>query len=549
MLGVLSASSFASVLFSLFNMFFVNKEKQPYNYNINTHTLEYGITNNEINNTMNSKLQNVKESLWISSSSDNEEEVSSNDRDSKYLKVFTSRIITILFLVTLLVFVFFEIKSVLFQQISDWIISYVGILQYILGIDSFSLLFVLLTSLTFPICIVISWRNIIEEQKFYFLLLIALEFLLFIVFLVIDLLMFYVFFEAVLIPLFLLIGIYGSSLFTRVRAGYLLFLYTLLGSLFMLLGFVKIINSVGNSMFVLLYMCVIDIFQQRYVWLAIFFSLAIKTPLVPWHIWLPRAHSEASLAVSVVLAGLVLKMACYGFIRVLLPILPTWGFGASLLCGLILSNYGDSLKLIILICNVNAFFRSLIIFTIKSLGKTYEINKNAVGYRVTKSQSLPIGRPFVKVQRVYGSDSILIIRIRGALMGLETGHQGKALFSNKRNFSTYLNSSQNKKCQKLLSPWFVTGIFDAEGCFRVQIRKSPKSSLMWRVEVRVYLELHSKDEKLLHIINAYFRNIGSVSNYKTRNSSCFYMSSFNKIITHIIPHGPFFGSVIRVELE
>ena len=192
-----------------------------------------------------------------------------------------------------------------------------------LGLDGISLYFVLLTTFTMPICLLSSWTNITSYIKAYNILLLLLESLLLCVFLVQNLLYFYIFFEAVLIPLFILIGIWGSSA-NRIRAAFLLFLYTLIGSLFMLLCFIMIIELTGTGNFLLLNASnySIDFNTQYWLWLGIFVSLAIKTPLIPFHIWLSRAHVEASVGVSMILAGLILKLATYGFIRILIPLLP-----------------------------------------------------------------------------------------------------------------------------------------------------------------------------------------------------------------------------------
>lgn len=141
------------------------------------------------------------------------------------------------------------------------------------------------------------------------------------VFLVQDLLLFYVFFEAVLVPLFVLVGVWGASA-DRVRAAFLLFLYTLFGSLFMLLAFIAITSMAGTSDLQVLSLAGVNFEKQKLLWLAIFASLAVKTPLLPVHIWLSRAHVQASVAVSMLLAGLVLKLATYAYVRILLPILP-----------------------------------------------------------------------------------------------------------------------------------------------------------------------------------------------------------------------------------
>lgn len=196
-----------------------------------------------------------------------------------------------------------------------------------MGVDGLSLYFVLLTTFTLPICILASWDRfgvaeaVTHNIKAYMIALLVLESLLIAVFVVLDLLLFYVFFEAVLIPLFVLVGVWGASA-DRIRASFLLFLYTLFGSLFMLLAFLVIFYHVGSTDFEVLSLADISFEHQRWLWLAIFLSLAIKTPLLPVHIWLSRAHVQASVAVSMILAGLILKLATYGYIRILIPFLP-----------------------------------------------------------------------------------------------------------------------------------------------------------------------------------------------------------------------------------
>lgn len=190
-----------------------------------------------------------------------------------------------------------------------------------MGVDGLSLYFVLLTTFTMPICVLASWENVKHNIKSYMIAFLVLESLLIAVFVVLDLLLFYVFFESVLIPLFIIVGVWGASA-DRIRASFLLFLYTLFGSLFMLLAFLVIFYHVGSTDFEVLSLADISFENQRWLWLAIFLSLAIKTPLLPVHIWLSRAHVEAPVAASMVLAGLILKLATYGFLRVLIPFLP-----------------------------------------------------------------------------------------------------------------------------------------------------------------------------------------------------------------------------------
>ncbi|SAM86562.1 NADH-ubiquinone oxidoreductase chain 4 (mitochondrion) [Ustilago bromivora] len=190
-----------------------------------------------------------------------------------------------------------------------------------IGVDGISLYFVLLTTFITPICILSNWGNIKEELKYFLMCFLVLETLLIAVFVVLDILLFYVFFESVLIPLFLIVGIWGGSA-TRVRAAFLLFLYTLFGSLFMLLAFLVIYYNVGSTDFQVVSLSEINLESQKLLWLAVFISMAIKTPLLPFHVWLPRAHAEAPLAGSVILAGLILKLATYGYMRILIQFLP-----------------------------------------------------------------------------------------------------------------------------------------------------------------------------------------------------------------------------------
>src|SRR3954469_1882426 len=208
-----------------------------------------------------------------------------------------------------------------FQFVQDW--SSVTFCHFIIGLDGISLFFVLLTTFIIPTCIlgspaltsIPSSTANISAVKSFLIALLVVETLLIALFVVVDLLLFYICFESVLIPLFLLIGIWSSGQTERkVRASFLLFLYTLFGSLFMLLGIVVIYMATGTTDLQLLTTVSIDPSVQRYIWLGFFLALAIKTPLVPLHLWLPFAHVNAPLAGSLILAGLILKLATYGYL-------------------------------------------------------------------------------------------------------------------------------------------------------------------------------------------------------------------------------------------
>jgi len=218
----------------------------------------------------------------------------------------------------------FDGNSSQYQFTADWgsaVINQLTFCHLHIGVDGLSLYFVLLTTFTMPICILASWENVRHNLKYFLIAFLMVETLLIALFVVLDLLLFYVFFESVLVPLFLIVGIWGASE-TRIRASFLLFLYTLFGSLFMLLAFLVIIYNVGTSDLLMISLADISFESQKILWLAIFLSFAIKTPLIPFHMWLPRAHVEAPLAGSIVLAGLILKLAVYGFLRILIPLLP-----------------------------------------------------------------------------------------------------------------------------------------------------------------------------------------------------------------------------------
>jgi proton-translocating NADH-quinone oxidoreductase chain M len=148
-----------------------------------------------------------------------------------------------------------------------------------------------------------------------------MESLLIIVFSILDLLLFYVFFESILIPMFLMIGIWGSRR-RKIRASYLLFFYTLLGSVLMLVAIISIHVKVGTTDYQTLLLFDFDKNQQKILWLAFFLSFASKIPMIPVHIWLPEAHVEAPTTGSVILAGILLKMGSYGFIRFSIPLFP-----------------------------------------------------------------------------------------------------------------------------------------------------------------------------------------------------------------------------------
>ncbi|MEZ5907415.1 MAG: NADH-quinone oxidoreductase subunit M [Hyphomicrobiaceae bacterium] len=233
--------------------------------------------------------------------------------------------------VSLLIWYAFDKKSPDFQFVEDraWI---GGTIRYKMGVDGISMLFVILTTFLMPLCILASWTSVTERVKEYMIAFLVLETLMIGVFCALDLVLFYLFFEAGLIPMFLIIGVWGGA--RRVYASFKFFLYTLLGSVLMLIAMMAMYWQAGTTDIVQLLaykfpatpLTVLGIEigrgMQTLLWLAFFASFAVKLPMWPVHTWLPDAHVEAPTAGSVILAGILLKMGGYGFLRFSLPMFP-----------------------------------------------------------------------------------------------------------------------------------------------------------------------------------------------------------------------------------
>ncbi len=189
-----------------------------------------------------------------------------------------------------------------------------------MGVDGISMLFVILTTFLMPLCILASWESINHRVKEYMIAFLLLETLMIGVFCALDLFLFYLFFEAGLIPMFIIIGVWGGP--RRIYASFKFFIYTLLGSVLMLLAMMAMYWQAGTTDITELLSAKFPADMQWWLWLAFFASFAVKMPMWPVHTWLPDAHVEAPTAGSVILAGILLKMGGYGFLRFSLPMFP-----------------------------------------------------------------------------------------------------------------------------------------------------------------------------------------------------------------------------------
>jgi NADH-quinone oxidoreductase subunit M len=214
-----------------------------------------------------------------------------------------------------------EIAGFQFSEIIKFSSSYD--IKYYLGIDGISLLMIVLTAILTPICLVISVNSINKRIKEYVVAFLLIEGFVIASFCSLDLLFFYIFFEAMLIPMFLVIGIWGGE--NRIYAAYKFFLYTLAGSVLLLIAIIMILLYTGTTDVVKLTEILPTFFPleyQKWLFLAFFFSFAVKVPMFPFHTWLPDAHVQAPTAGSVILAGILIKLGAYGFLRFSLPFFP-----------------------------------------------------------------------------------------------------------------------------------------------------------------------------------------------------------------------------------
>jgi NADH-ubiquinone oxidoreductase chain 4 len=240
------------------------------------------------------------------------------NENTKVIKIIALSVTIINLIISLVIWLLFNNSSKHFQFVQEQ--HEIGYYDFYLGIDGLSMYFVLLTTLIMPIAIISNWKSINEKIKYFLVIILLLETLLLLIFMVLDVLMFYIFFESILAPLFILIGLFGSS--AKIRASFYFFLYTFLGSLFMLLSIITMQSLIGCTDMGVLYKTNFLYITQVFMFIGIFIAFAVKTPTIYLNSWLLKAHVESPLSGSIILAAIVLKLSLYGIFRLILPILP-----------------------------------------------------------------------------------------------------------------------------------------------------------------------------------------------------------------------------------
>jgi NADH-quinone oxidoreductase subunit M len=295
-------------------------------------------------------------------------------RNSRNVALLTS---VATFLVSLLVWANFNPATADFQMVDKarWLPGFD--ISYKVGVDGISVFFVILSTFLTPLCILSAWQAIQNRVKEYMIAFLVLETMMVGMFVALDLVLFYIFFEAVLIPMFIIIGVWGGP--RRVYAAFKFFLYTLLGSVLMLLAILAMYFDAHTTDIQVLMTHAFPHAMQTWLWLAFFASFAVKVPMWPVHTWLPDAHVEAPTAGSVILAGVLLKMGGYGFLRFSLPMFPLASFDfapfvftlsivAVIYTSLVALVQQDMKKLIAYSSIAHMGFVTLGIFTVKVQG-------------------------------------------------------------------------------------------------------------------------------------------------------------------------------------
>ena len=240
------------------------------------------------------------------------------DNNEKRLKIIALVSTIINLLISLVIWFLFDNSSKYFQFIQEHYT--VGHYDFYLGLDGLSIYFVLLTTLIAPISIICNWKSINNKTSYFLVIILLLESALLLIYSVLDILMFYIFFESILAPLFILIGFFGST--DKLRASFYFFLYTFLGSLFMLLSIITVSSLTGCTDMDIIYKTDYAYITQIFLFMGIFVAFAVKTPVIFLNSWLLKAHVESPLSGSVILAAIVLKLSLYGVFRLILPLVP-----------------------------------------------------------------------------------------------------------------------------------------------------------------------------------------------------------------------------------
>lgn len=247
-----------------------------------------------------------------------EENQKNNEVNYKPLKVIALVVTVVNLFISLIIWFLQDNSDKYFQFVPDS--SAVSHYDFHLGLDGLSIYFILLTTLIAPISIISNWKSINSKTAYLLVIILLLESALILIYAVLDILMFYIFFESILAPLFILIGLFGST--DKLRASFYFFLYTFLGSLFMLLSIITISSLTGCTDMDIIFKTDYAYITQVFLFMGIFVAFAVKTPVIFLNTWLLKAHVESPLSGSVILAAIVLKLSLYGVFRLILPIVP-----------------------------------------------------------------------------------------------------------------------------------------------------------------------------------------------------------------------------------
>jgi proton-translocating NADH-quinone oxidoreductase chain M len=241
--------------------------------------------------------------------------------DEKYSKIISFIFSLSLFFSSVLILFFFDFSNVFYYLYTLPIFPTYNVI-WVIAVDSFSLSFVILTTFLMSIVFLSTWNAVKYQLKFFYTILMVIELFLIFAFISFDLLFFYFWFESILIPMAILIGVWGNQT-RKINAVFYLVIYTVLGSSLMLFSIIYLhFVYQTTNFFILFYLISFNIFQQKFLWICFFLAFAVKIPMIPFHVWLPEAHVEAPTSGSMILAGILLKLGYYGFVRFFLLMFP-----------------------------------------------------------------------------------------------------------------------------------------------------------------------------------------------------------------------------------